>query len=44
MDFEYNHYYDIYNPGSGMYVNLYGNHDDGVVSNGEKVTMYSRLQ
>ena len=42
MDFEYNHYYEIYNSGSGKYVNLSGDHEDGIVSNGEKVTMYAR--
>lgn len=36
MDFEYNHYYEIYNSGSGKYVNLSGDHEDGIVSNGEK--------
>ena len=39
MDFEYNHYYEIYNSGSGKYVNLSGDHEDGIVSNGEKVTI-----
>lgn len=42
MDFEYNHYYEIYNSGSGKYVNLSGDHEDGIVNNGEKVTMYAR--
>lgn len=42
MNFEYNQYYEIYNSGSGKYVNLSGDHEDGIVSNGEKVTMYAR--
>ena len=42
MNFEYNHYYEIYNSGSGKYVNLSGDHEDGIVNNGEKVTMYAR--
>ena len=40
MAFQYNHYYEIYN--GGKYVNLNGDHENNVVNNGEKVTMYAR--
>ena len=40
MAFQYNHYYEIYN--GGKYVNLNGDHENNVVTNGEKVTMYAR--
>lgn len=40
MAFQYNHYYEIYN--GGKYVNLNGDHENDVVNNGEKVTMYAR--
>ena len=39
MAFQYNHYYEIYN--GGKYVNLNGDHENNVVNNGEKVTMYA---
>ena len=42
MAFQYNHYYEIYNYSSGKYVNLNGDHENDVVNNGEKVTMYAR--
>lgn len=42
MSLKYNHYYEIYNPDSGMYLNLYGNHEDNEVSNGDRVTMFAR--
>ena len=42
MAFQYNHYYEIYNSSSGKYVNLNGDHENNVVNNGEKVTVYAR--
>ena len=40
MAFQYNHYYEIYN--GGKYVNLNVDHENNVVNNGEEVTMYAR--
>ena len=39
MAFQYNHYYEIYN--GGKYVNLNGDHENNVVNNSEKFTMYT---
>ena len=39
MAFQYNHYYEIYN--SGKYVNLNVDHENNVVNNSEKFTTYT---
>ncbi len=42
MAFMFNHYYELRNKATGKYVNLYGNHASGSVSNGETVNLYAR--
>lgn len=41
MSFEYNHYYELKNAATGKFVNLSGEHENGVVKNGEVVNLFS---
>ena len=42
MAYEFNHYYELQNVATGKYVNVLGNHEDGIVKNGETVNLFNR--
>lgn len=42
MAYIFNHYYELQNVATGKYVNVLGNHEDGVVKNGETVNLFTR--
>lgn len=44
MAYEFNHYYELQNVLTHKYVNIRGNHEDGVVKNGESVDLFVRTQ
>lgn len=41
MAYEFNHYYELQNVATGKYVNVLGNHEDGIVKNGETVNLFA---